>query len=213
MILHTVPGSPNGRRVAAVISHLGLEVEIRQYDLFKGELKLPRYLALNGNAKAPTLQDDDFVLWETTAIMQYLCEHVGNTDLFPAIPRIRADITRWQCWEGLYFNAALSTMAFESVAKPKRDAGPPDAALIEQARATLDRFAPVLDSHLHGRKYLVDEHLTLADYSMATFEPYIKKVPYDFTPFRHIRSYFERMSQSEHWARAGRAAVAQPKAA
>jgi glutathione S-transferase len=60
MILHTVPGSPNGRRVEAVIAHLGLQVEIRHYDLFKGELKLPNYLALNANAKAPTLQDGDF---------------------------------------------------------------------------------------------------------------------------------------------------------
>jgi glutathione S-transferase len=213
MILHTVPGSPNGRRVEAVISHLGLAVEIRQYDFFKGELRLPHYLALNGNAKAPTLQDGDFVLWETTAIMQYLCEQVGNTDLFPRSPRIRADITRWQCWEGLYFNAALGTMAFETVAKAKRDLGPADAALVEQARLTLDRFAPVLDSHLNGRQYMVDERLTLADYSMATFEPYINKVPYDFIPFRHIRGYFERMSQSEHWVRAGQAAVAQPKAA
>jgi glutathione S-transferase len=213
MILHTVPGSPNGRRVEAVISHLGLSVELRHYDLFKGELRLPHYLALNGNAKSPTLEDGDFVLWETTAIMQYLCEQAGPTDLFPRSPRVRADITRWQCWEGLYFNAALMTMAFEAVAKAKRDLGPPDAGLIERARVTLDRFAPVLDSHLNGRQYMVDEHLTLADYSMATFEPYINKVPYDFTAFRHIRSYFERMSRSEHWVRAGQGAVAQPKAA
>jgi len=213
MILHTVPGSPNGRKVEAVISHLGLPVELRHYDLFKGELKLPHYLVLNGNAKAPTLEDGDFVLWETTAIMQYLCEQVGNTDLFPRSPRLRADITRWQCWEGLYFNAALGTLAFEAVAKAKHDMGPPDTGLVEQSRATLNRFAPVLDAHMDGRKYLVDERLTLADYSMATFSPYINKVPYDFTPFRHIRSYFERMSQSEHWVRAGQAAAAQPKAA
>ena len=154
MILHTVPGSPNGRRVEAVIAHLGLQVEIRHYDLFKGELKLPNYLALNANAKAPTLQDGDFLLWETTAIMQYLCEKSGDTDLFPRNPRIRADIARWQCWEGLYFNAALSTLAFETIAKARRNIGP-DASQIEQAKLTLDRFAPVLEAHLKGRKYMV----------------------------------------------------------
>jgi glutathione S-transferase len=213
MILHTIAASPNHRRVHAVISHLGLPVEFRHYDFFKGELKLPQYLALNANAKVPTLEHGDFVLWETTAIMQYLCEQVGNTDLFPRSPRLRADITRWQCWEGLYFNAALSTLAWETVVKPKRDLGPADEVLLAQGRATLDRFAPVLDAHMKGRKYLVDERLTVADYSMATFEPYIDKVPYDFTPFRHIRSYFERMRQAEHWVRAGQAAVAQSKAA
>src|SRR3954463_13649667 len=193
MILHTVPGSPNGRRVEAVIAHLGLEVEIRHYDLFKGELKLPNYLALNANAKAPTLQDGDFLLWETTAIMQYLCEKAGDTELFPRNPRIRADITRWQCWEGLYFNAALSTLAFETVAKAKRNLGPPDASLVDQAKVTLARFAPVLEAHLKERKYMVGDHLTLADYSMATFRAYANKVPFSFERFPNITSYFERM--------------------
>ena len=209
MILHTVPGSPNGRRVEAVIAHLGIAVELRHYDFFAGELKHPNYLALNANAKAPTLQDGDFILWETTAIMQYLCEKAGDTELFPRSPRIRADITRWQCWEGLYFNAALGTLAFENVAKAKRNLGPPDAVLVEQAQITLQRFAPVLEAHLKDRTYMVTDHITLADYSMATFGSYAKKVPFDFSPFRNTLQYFERMEQLEHWP----AAVTQPKAA
>jgi hypothetical protein len=30
-------------------------------------------------------------------------------------------------------------------------------------------------------------------------------VPFDFTPYRHIHGYFDRMRQSEHWIRAGAA--------
>ena len=206
MILHTVPGSPKGRRVEAVIARLGLQVEIRNYDLFKGELKLPTYLAVNANAKAPTLQDGDFLLWETTAIMQYLCEIAGDTELFPRSPRVRADITRWQCWEGLYFNAALSTLAFETVAKARRNIGPPDASRVEQAKVTLDRFAPVLEAHLKGRKYMVGDHVTLADYSVSTFGSYANKVPFNFESFPNITRYFEHMEA--HWP-----AAAQPKAA
>ena len=187
----------------------GCLVEIRNYDFFAGELKHPNYLALNANAKAPTLQDGDFILWETTAIMQYLCEKAGDTELFPRSPRIRADITRWQCWEGLYFNAALGTLAFETVAKAKRNLGPPDALLLEQAQITLQRFAPVLEAHLKDKNYMVTDHITLADYSMATFGSYATKVPFDFSPFRHTLQYFERMEQAEHWP----TVVAQSKAA
>src|ERR1700730_5161803 len=201
MILHTVSGSPNGHKVEAVILHLGLDVEIRHYNFFAGELRRPDYLAINPNAKAPTLEDGDFKLWESTAIMQYLADKAGDTTLFPRNPRTRADITRWQCWEGLYFNSALGTLAFETVAKPKNNAGPPDNALVEQARATLSRFASVLDAHMDGRKYLVDDQLTLADYSMAAFEPYVNLVPFNFAPYRHIHTYFVRMRQSEHWMR------------
>jgi glutathione S-transferase len=206
MILYTVPRSPNSRKVEAVILHLGLQVEIRARDLFKGELRTTDYLAVNPNAKVPTLVDGDFKLWESAAIMQYLADKAGDNSLFPHDPRIRADITRWQAWEGQYFNAGLGTLAFETIAKPRNDAGPPDTALVAQACSTLARFAPVLDSHMNGRKYLVDEHLTLADYSMAALEPYVNLVPFDFAPYRHIHSYFERMRQSEHWARTGKPA-------
>jgi glutathione S-transferase len=213
MILHTVPGSPNSRKVEAVILHLELEVEIRNHDLFAGELRRPDYLAINPNGKVPTLVDRDFTLWESAAIMQYLADKAGDNTLFPRNARTRADITRWQFWEALYFNSALGTLAFETVAKPKNNAGPPDNALVEQARAKLSRFAPLLDAHMDGRKYLVDDQLTLADYSMAALEPYVTLVPFDFTPYRHIDTYFERMRQSEHWARTRRAAAARPIAA
>jgi len=60
---------------------------------------------------------------------------------------------------------------------------------------------------MDGRKYLVDDQLTLADYSMAALEPYVNLVPFDFTAYRHIHTYFDRMRQSEHWISAGRPAA------
>ncbi len=213
MILHTVAGSPNGRKILATLSHLGLEVEIRHWNLFKGELRTPEYLAINTNAKAPTLVDGDFRLWESTAIMQYLAEKSGETPLFPRNPRVRADITRWQCWEGLYFNAAVLCLAFEFVAKPRNNGGPTDHAAVAEANAKLARFTPVLDGHLAGRKYLVGDHLTLADYSLAVFEPYMDLVHFDFSPYPNIMGYANRMRGEKHWARSGQRPAAQSVAA
>jgi glutathione S-transferase len=213
MILHTVAGSPNSRKVLATLSHLGLDVEIRHWNLFNGELRSPEYLAINSNGKAPTLVDGDFRLWESRAIMQYLAEKSGDTTLFPHDPRTRADITRWQIWEGLYFNAAVLSLAFEFVAKPRNNAGSADPAAVAQANASLTRFAPVLDSHLAGRKYLVGDHVTLADYSLAAFEPYVDLVHFDFSPYGNILRYAERMRGDEHWAHSGRRPVTQSVAA
>ena len=213
MILHTVAGSPNGRKVLATLFHLGLEVEVRHWNLFKGELRTPEYLAINANAKSPTLVDGDFHLWESAAIMQYLAQKAGETALFSSDPRTRADITRWQCWEGLYFNAALLSLAFEFVAKPRNNAGPTDEAAVTRANATLTRFAPVLDGHLAGRKFLVGNQVTLADYSMAVFEPYVDRVHFDFGPYPHILRYADRMRAQEHWERSGQRPAAQSVAA
>ena len=199
MKLHTVQGSPNSHRVEAVIDHLGLDVEIVQHDF--GALRHSDYLAVNPNAKVPTLVDGAFTLWESNAIMQYLADKAGSNALFPRDPQSRADIMRWQCWELAHFNRAFGTLAFEIIAKPRLQLGPSDERAIEQAKLDLTRFAPVLDGHLKGRRYLVGEHISIADYAMITFEYYRDKVGFDWAAYPALNAYFDRMRLIESWVR------------
>ena len=67
------------RRVLALAKHLGIDAQYIEVDLMAGEMKTPSYLALNPNGKAPTLVDGDFVLWESSAIMVYLCINAGSS--------------------------------------------------------------------------------------------------------------------------------------
>ena len=202
MKLHTVAGSPNGRKVEAVIYHLGLDVEIQHHDLFSGELRGAPYVAINPNSKVPTLVDGSFTLWESTAIMQYLADKAGDESLFPRDARARADITRWQCWEIAHFNRAFGTLAFEVVAKARNNFGERDEYLVRQAQENLARFAPVLDAHLAGREYLVGKTVTLADYSMIPFEGYRSLLPFDWAAFKNVNAYFDRVRTADAWVRA-----------
>lgn len=213
MKLHTTPGSPSGRKVRAVILHLKMDVEIQHYNFFKGELRQPEYLALNPNASVPTLVDGDFVLWESNAIMQYLADAVGDGQLFPRDLRARADIVRWQCWELAHFNKAFGMLAFETVAKPRNQAGAPDPARVELAKAELARYAPVLDAHIAHREYVVGRSITLADYSMLQFEGYRTLVPFDFSVYTNLNAYFDHARNAEAWQRSDPSVASSAKAA
>lgn len=204
MKLHIVPGSPNSRKVEAVIHHLGLKVEIQEHDLFAGDLRKPSYTALNRNARVPTLEDGGFVLWESNAIMQYLADKARDERLFPRAPQARADVVRWQCWELAHFNRAFGALAFETVAKPRRGLQT-DATVVAQAQADLARNAPVLDAHVTDRQFLVADHVTLAEYSMVVFEGYRGLVPFDWSPYTHLNAYLDRAGQLEPWVRSKRA--------
>jgi glutathione S-transferase len=198
MKLHTVQGSPNGHKVEAVIHHLGLQVEIEHHDIFNGGLSRPEYLSINPNAMVPTLVDGDFVLWEANVIMQYLAEKAGGDELLPRDVRQRADVARWQQWEAVHFNYAFGSLAFETVAKPGRGMSA-DARVVESASKNLARFAPVLDQHLQGRHYVAADRLTVADYSLLTFESYRGRVPFDWSGYRHINAYFDRLRGLDAW--------------
>lgn len=207
MRLHIVPGSPNSRKVEAVVHHLALEIEIREYDLFAGELRQPGYLALNSNARVPTLEDGNFILWESNAIMQYLADQAGDDRLFPREPRARADVIRWQFWEAIHFNQPLGTLAFETVAKPRRGLKT-DTAAVALAQAALARSAPVLEAHVSARRYLLGDTVTLADYSMVPLESYRPRVPFDWAPFPQVNAYLDRVSRLAPWVRSHRAPAA-----
>lgn len=209
MQLHTIVGSPSGHKVEAVISHLGLEVEIVHRDLASGDLRSDAYLALNPNGMVPVLVDGAFTLTESNAIMQYLADAAGS-DLFPRDRQKRADIARWQFWELVHFNRAFGALAFETVAKPRRGL-PANAAVVDGACADLARFAPVLERYLAGRRYMVGDAFTIADYAVITFESYRPHVPFDWRPYRHVNAYFDRLGQDDHWVRT--TANRQPKAA
>lgn len=205
MKLYTVVGSPNSRKVEAVINHLGLEVERRYLDFFTGDLRQPAYLSLNPNGMVPTLVDGDFALWETTAIMQYLADKAaaagGSDALFPREPKKRADVVRWQAWDLAHYNRAFGVIAFEAVAKPGFNLGPTNHALVEAMTQNLVRFARVLDAHMTRRRYAAGEGVTLADYSLIHLEGFKEAIPFDWSPYPHLNAYYDRMRKNEHWAK------------
>jgi glutathione S-transferase len=206
MKLHTVVGSPNCRKVEAVIGHLGLAAEREYLDFFAGDLRQPAYLALNPNGMVPTLVDGGLVLWESNAILQYLADKAaaapgGSDALFPRDPVKRAEVVRWQCWELAHFNRALGVLSFETVAKPGFGLGPTNVPLAEAMKQNLARFAPILDAHLAGRAYVAGAGLTIADYSMIHLESFKEAVPFDWSPYPNLNAYYERMRKIEHWAK------------
>ncbi len=200
MKLYAIVGSPNSRKVLAVARHAGINLDIEYLDLFAGDTQNPEYTALNPNAMVPTLIDGDLTLWESNAINQYLAERSENQTLFPKDLALRADIVRWQCWELAHFNQAFGTLAFEAVAKPSFMDAPGNPAIIDWSKEQLARFASVLNQHLQGRKYMVGNTVTIADYSMIHVEFFKETIPFDWSPYPHVNAYFERMRQDVHWA-------------
>ena len=130
-----------------------------------------------------------------------LADKAGDEALFPRELAKRADIARWQFWEIVHFNRAFGALAFETLAKPKLGLTPSDPSIVAAMHADLARFAPVLEAHLADRDFMVGDRITLADYSVITFEGYRPVVPFDFAPYPNISRYFDRMRQVDSWAR------------
>lgn len=75
----TVWGRVNSSNVKKVLWCLEeLNIAYNQKDVGGpfGGLDTPEYIKMNPNSTIPTLQDDDFALWESNAILRYLTENL-----------------------------------------------------------------------------------------------------------------------------------------
>src|SRR6516225_676377 len=115
--LYVFPPSPRGFKVMAVANHLSLDYEIRFVDLRKGDQKTPQYAALNPNMRMPTLKEGDYVLWESSAIPQYLASKKPDSGLLPRDQRGRLDVTRWQFWDIAHWDPNCAIFLFENILK------------------------------------------------------------------------------------------------
>src|SRR6266545_3307458 len=199
MKLYGIPPSPNTWKVRAVAAHLGLPLDFQAVDVAKGEQRSPGYLALNPTGRTPTLVDGSVVLWESTAIMQYLASSKPNT-LWPNDPRARADIMRWQSWQLQHWGKeACDPLLFERVVKSFFNWGSPDAAVEEKATAAFHREAQVLDAHLSKQRHLAGDDFTLADFSVAAPLFHAQAADFPLAPYARIQEWFGRVSALPAW--------------
>ncbi len=198
--LYVFPPSPRAFKVMAVANHLGLDWTLRFLDMRKGEHKAPDYAALNPNMRMPTLKDGDFVLWESSAIIQYLALKKPESGLLPTDERRRLDVTRWQFWEQAHWDPPCATFIFERVVKPFfAGIKDQDAAAIAKAEEQFHRAAAVLDQHLKGHEFIAGSAPTIADFGVGS--PMILAAPAQLPLDRYaeIKRWYATLSALPGW--------------
>jgi glutathione S-transferase len=188
----------NPRKACAVARYLNSPVEFVRVDLGKGENRTPEYLAINPNGKVPALTDGSKRLWEADAIMGYLAKAAGS-DLWPRDTESQIDMTRWLSWNAHHFTRHAGNLYFQHIIKPHFGLGGPDPKAVEEATGFFKQFAQVLNDHLRGRKYLVGDTLTVADFSVAVTLPYAEKAKIPVGEFSEIERWHDRLNELPAW--------------
>ena len=152
--------SINVQKVVWCADELGLAYERLDAGGKFGRNDTPEYLAMNPNGLVPVLDDDGFVLWESNAIVRYLCERERNTVLWPEDLRKRADADRWMDWQATTFTPATRDAFWQllRVPEPQRD-----HAAIEASRVKSEKGAAILEAHLANREYICGDTFCAAD--------------------------------------------------
>lgn len=198
--LYTHPSSANGRKALAVSLHLNLNPNIILIDVYKGAGQTSEYLAVNPWGMIPTLVDNDFILWESNAVINYISDLYGNFLLSSNDPRTKADINRWLFWEASHWQPSISNI----IAGPVGHRLAPN--LVPKPNNEPNWLEPhfyknvtFLEYHLKYKTYLVGDKLSIADFSVAGMMTYFRYVKFPFEGFPNIERWYKQIEALDAW--------------
>jgi glutathione S-transferase len=163
-------GSPYAWRAQLALEHKALPYELKVISFAAGDTRKPEFLALNPRHRVPVLVEDDFVLYESSAIIEYLDEaYPGRgAPLFPGDARTRAIIRRMIREVDDDFDKALDPLTTQAFMKKPEER---DAKAIADSRTALVDELALFSGAMRG-DYLAGP-LSAADYALYTLLAFV----------------------------------------
>ena len=189
MKLYDFPASQNGWKARTLLSLLGAPYETVRVNLFSGP-RDPAFLKLNPMGAIPVLQlEDGRAIPESHAILCYLAE---GTSYLPSDPFERAQTLRWLFFEQDYIQASIATLRHWRLTGRIRA----NMASVPGREAMAERVLSALEQHLSGRRFLVGDHLTIADIGVFAYSHRTEDAGFSLEPYPSFRRWIESVSEA-----------------
>ncbi|MBU6282430.1 glutathione S-transferase family protein [bacterium] len=186
--LHQHPLSTYARRVRIALLEKNLPCELVDVDMAAGEHKKPAYLALNPYGRVPTLEEDGFVLWESTAILSYLEATHPEPALVPADARGRALVDMHMKLCDIQLARQTGLIIFPKRFLPRERW---DEKAMAQAKKEIERHLEIVEKQISGREWMVGDAYSLVE---VCYTPFVQFLPLvEVAPPPGVAAWTERM--------------------
>lgn len=186
--LYYHPLSTYSRRVLIALMEKQIAHELMFVDMAARKHRDPAYLAVNPYGRVPTLDHDGFILYESTAILNYLEAIHPHPALVPPGAQQRALVDMHVKLCDLQMTRHAGTIIFPKRFLPKERW---DATAIANAKGEIEKHLAILERQLAGKTYLVAEEFTLAD---ICYVPFLEFLPLmEVAPPPAVAAWTERL--------------------
>ena len=187
MKLYYLKGAcPLASQIVLEWMNVGYELE----EVTREQTKTPQFLALNPVGSVPVLVDDDFVLSQSVAIMEYLAELHPESGLHGTTAKERAEVRRWLsfCNSDLHrtFSLVFVPQNFQSTPQGQEE-------LATKAAERIKFLFGVADKRLADRDYLAGKR-SLADPYLYTVNRWTRAKGIDMPDLKNLDAFYNRMA-------------------
>ena len=188
-------GRPYSSNVIPVIwtaNELGLKYTLQLAGGSFGKLDTQQYAQINPNRMIPAIRDGNFALWESNAIVRYLCDRYGANNLSPGDPQTRAIADQWMEWSASKAFAPVIYLFFATVRTQPADR---DLAKIAALRDEANEALIILDAHLADRPYVCGDSFTMGDIPLGCVAYRYFNVDVDRPALPNVEAWYQRLAE------------------
>jgi glutathione S-transferase len=191
-VLHEDPRSGNCYKIKLAAALLGVPLELRQYDIMKGETRTPTFLeSVNSNGRIPVLQIGGKFLPESNAACWYLAD---GSELIPAARFERADMLRWMFFEQYNHEPNIATLRFWCHFVGETNLTDEQRAQIMPKRLAGEAALGLMDKHLAGREWFIGGSVTLADITLYAYTHVAEAGGFLLRDCKHVCAWLDRVA-------------------
>ena len=208
MKLYYHPVSTTSRPVVLFATESDIALDYQLVDLFTGEQYQPEYAAINPSRQVPVLEDGDFRLTESSAILKYLADRTGSA-AYPSDLRKRARVNERMDWLNTGFSRDFSYGFLYPQIFPfmRRSDDNVQAGTVAWGKDKALIWLKVLDEGLIGPRsaFLCGDDITLADYLGAMMVLGGEVIDCRFDAYPNISRWLRNMKALKSWAKVNEA--------
>jgi glutathione S-transferase len=185
--------SVNVQKVMWAVGELGLAHQRFDYGGEFGKLDTPEYTQLNPNRLVPTIDDNGFVVWESSAIVRHLAQRYGRGTLSPADEQTFAKADAWMDWAlSSLYGDIISTCFIQLVRTPATER---NTELVEAAAKRAGEKLAILNRQLTGRNFIMGDQITIADIAIGVLMYRYFNLAIPRPPLANVEVWYKRLTQ------------------
>jgi len=184
-------------RVRFCLNAMNLEYEFIRVNPIAGETQTESYLKMHPAGKIPVIDDNGFVLFESNAIMKYLCRK-HNSDFYPNDIIAQAEVDKWLDFTTIHLANGFNKVLFNKILAHIVDAEVDERSL-EDGYNFIKRFLTVINSQLETSAFLVGDTMSIADFCLlATVDP-AEVIEVDITEYPHVDKWRKKLMNEDFY--------------
>ena len=202
MKLYMHPVSTAARPVRLFIAENGIKCDEDLVDILTGAQYKEPYASLNPNSMVPMLEDGDFRLTESSAILKYLADKI-NSPAYPKDLKQRAKVNEVMDWlnSNFYRDWAYGLCYPQLFPHHKRRSDEAHSATIEWGGENAKKWLQLLNDHWIGpnKQYLCGNQVTIADYFAAGLVTLGEVIRVDFSKYPNVARWLANVKKLPSW--------------